>query len=56
MIIRKYKTEPEKENPHGFDLRKLYDKPSAQIMHMTFKPGESIPQVKDTLIESQGTA
>ena len=79
MITRNYRTEPVKENPHGVDVRKLYDNPSAQIMHMTLKPGESlkphktpvdavfyvlegeptihingesISQVKDTLVES----
>ena len=79
MVTRNYKTEPVKENPHGVDVRKLYDKSSAQIMHMTLAPGESlkphktpvdavfyvlegeatihiagesIPQSKDTLIES----
>jgi quercetin dioxygenase-like cupin family protein len=24
------------------DVRKLYDNPAAQIMHMTLKPGESL--------------
>lgn len=79
MKTKSFKTEPIKENPHGVDVRKLYDDPSAQIMHMTLKPGESlkphktpvnavfyvlegeptihiagesIPQVKDTLVES----
>jgi mannose-6-phosphate isomerase-like protein (cupin superfamily) len=42
MITRNYKTEPAKENPHGVDLRKLYDDPSAQILHITLKPGESL--------------
>jgi quercetin dioxygenase-like cupin family protein len=37
-----YKTEPVKANPHGVDVRKLYDHPSAQIMHMTLQPGESL--------------
>lgn len=79
MKTKMYETEPVRENPHGIDVRKLYDYPSAQIMHMTLKPGESlkphrtpvdvafyvlegtptihiggesIPQIKDTLIES----
>jgi quercetin dioxygenase-like cupin family protein len=79
MKTKVYTTEPIKENPHGVDVRKLYDDRSAQIMHMLLKPGESlkphktpvnvaiyvlegtptihigeesIPQVKDTLIES----
>lgn len=37
-----YKTEPVKENPPGVDVRKLYDSPSAQIMHMTLQAGESL--------------
>ena len=42
MISRSYKTEPIKENPHKVDVRKLYDDPSAQIMHMTLQAGESL--------------
>jgi len=42
MKTRIYRTEPIKENPHKIDLRKLYDYPSAQIMHMTLQPGESL--------------
>ncbi len=37
-----YKTEPVKENPHGVDVRKLYDDPTAQIMHMTLQAGERL--------------
>lgn len=37
-----YKTEPVQDNPHGVDVRKLYDDPSAQIMHIVLKPGESL--------------
>ena len=42
MKTRNYKTEPVKDNPHGVDVRKMYDDPSAQIMHMLLKPGESL--------------
>jgi mannose-6-phosphate isomerase-like protein (cupin superfamily) len=42
MKTRNFKTEPVKENPHGVDVRTLYDDPSAQIMHMILKPGESL--------------
>ncbi len=42
MITRNYRKEPLKENPHGVDVRKLYDDPSAQIMHITLNPGESL--------------
>lgn len=42
MISRNFKTEPLKENPHGVEVRKMYDDPSAQIMHMTLYPGQSL--------------
>ncbi len=42
MISRNYKTEPIKENPHKVDVRKMYDDETAQIMHITLKPGESL--------------
>lgn len=42
MITRSYKTEEPRENPHGVDVRQLYNKKSAQIMHITLKPGESL--------------
>jgi mannose-6-phosphate isomerase-like protein (cupin superfamily) len=42
MISRTYKTEPIKDNPHMVDVRKLYDEPSAQIMHITLQAGESL--------------
>ena len=42
MISRNFKTEPLKDNPHGVEVRKMYDDPSAQIMHMTLKPGQSL--------------
>ena len=42
MKSRTYKTETVKDNPHGVDVRKLYDDPSAQIMHITLKSGESL--------------
>jgi len=42
MISRNYRTEPLKDNPHGVEVHKMYDDASAQIMHMTLKPGESL--------------
>ncbi|MEE4116986.1 MAG: cupin domain-containing protein [Marinilabiliaceae bacterium] len=42
MITKIYRNEPVKDNPHGVDVRKLYDNPAAQIMHITLKPGESL--------------
>ena len=42
MITKNYRNETVNENPHGMDVRKIYDNPAAQIMHMTLKPGESL--------------
>ena len=42
MKSRNYKTEPLKENPHKVDVRQLYDDASAQVMHITLKPGETL--------------
>lgn len=30
------------ETPHKLDVRKLYDKDSAQAMHITLQPGEAL--------------
>lgn len=42
MKMRNYKTEPLKENPHNVDVRQLYNDASAQVMHITLKPGETL--------------
>ena len=42
MITRDFKTVELKENPHNVDVRQLYNDPSAQIMHITLKAGESL--------------
>jgi len=42
MISRNYKTEPLKENPHKVEVRQMYNDSSAQIMHITLKPGETL--------------
>jgi quercetin dioxygenase-like cupin family protein len=42
MISRNYQTEEKRDNPHKVDVRQLYNDPSAQIMHITLKPGESL--------------
>ena len=42
MITRNYKSEELKENPHKVDVRQLYNKASAQVMHITLKPKESL--------------
>lgn len=42
MEIRNYKDLEVAENPHGVDAFKLYDKDTAQIMHLYLKPGQSL--------------
>ena len=42
MKITKYLDQPVKETPHKIDIRQIYDKESAQVVLMTFKPGESL--------------
>jgi len=40
--ITYWKDEEVKDNPHGVDVRKLYDTEHAQVMHITLKPGEKL--------------
>jgi mannose-6-phosphate isomerase-like protein (cupin superfamily) len=42
MIITKVLETPVKENPHKVDTRLLYDKNSAQAVHLMLKPGETL--------------
>ena len=42
MKITRYQDQEIHPNPHGVDVRKLYDKESAQVSHITLKPGESL--------------
>jgi len=42
MNIKKVSAEPIIETPHGIDVRKLYDKETAIVNHLTLKPGESL--------------
>ena len=42
MIARKVADQPIKDTPHGVDVRQMYSADSAQIMHMTLQPGESL--------------
>ncbi len=42
MKVTKYLEQPVNPNPHGVDVRKLYDKESAQVMHITLQPGEAL--------------
>ena len=42
MNIIKVREIPITDTPHKVEVRKLYDKTSAQAMHITLKPGESL--------------
>ncbi len=40
MIITKYQHQQIKDTPHKIDVREMYNKVSAQAMHMVLKPGK----------------
>jgi mannose-6-phosphate isomerase-like protein (cupin superfamily) len=42
MRVVEVKEVQSKPNPHGVDARKLSDKDSAQVSHITLQPGESL--------------
>lgn len=42
MEIVKVNEQPSAENPHGVDVRRIYDKETALASHLTLKPGESL--------------
>ena len=42
MIIKKVNEIPIQDTPHKVDVRRLYDKDTAQVMHITLKPGEGL--------------
>lgn len=42
MKIHHYQTEIPKENPHGVDVRMLYDEASAQAVHIILQPGQEL--------------
>jgi len=42
MKVIRYQEQEINPNPHGVDVRKLYDKESAQVMHITLQPGEGL--------------
>ncbi|RLD72677.1 MAG: cupin domain-containing protein, partial [Bacteroidetes bacterium] len=42
MKITKVAKIPVKENPHKVDARMMYDKESAQAVHIQLNPGESL--------------
>ena len=42
MISRSVYLQEPKANPHNVDVRQMYNDPSAQIVHISLKPGESL--------------
>jgi len=42
MKVIRYLEQEINPNPHGVDVQKLYDKDSAQVMHITLQPGEGL--------------
>ncbi len=44
MIIVKFLETDISETPHQVDVRKIYDKSSAQVMIITLEPGESLKE------------
>lgn len=42
MTARNVRDEVKLDNPHKVDVRQLYNKESAQVMHITLLPGESL--------------
>ena len=42
MITRNYRTEEIRDTPHKVDVRQIYNYPTAQVMHIMLKPGESL--------------
>ncbi|MCK9320611.1 MAG: cupin domain-containing protein [Bacteroidales bacterium] len=44
MIIVKVSETPVAETPHMVDVRKIYDKSSAQVMIIKLEPGESLKE------------
>ncbi|NLB67536.1 MAG: cupin domain-containing protein [Bacteroidales bacterium] len=42
MDIKEVKQVESASNPHGVDVRKIYDESSAQAVHITLQPGEAL--------------
>jgi quercetin dioxygenase-like cupin family protein len=42
MIIKSVKDLQVQENPHGVDVRQMYNHDNAQAMHITLYPGQSL--------------
>ncbi len=42
MVIKDWKNEPVIDTPHKVDARRLYDKDTAQVVHILLRPGEKL--------------
>ncbi|PLX40660.1 MAG: cupin domain-containing protein [Deltaproteobacteria bacterium] len=42
MKITEVEFAPSLENPHGVEVKKLYDTDNAQVMHIALEPGEQL--------------
>lgn len=42
MNFTKYTSLKPKENPHGVDVREIYNHEDAQIVHMILEPGQAL--------------
>ncbi len=42
MIVKKVSDLQVHENPHGVDVRQMYNHNNAQAMHITLQPGQSL--------------
>lgn len=42
MKITSFRSETDRENPHGVSVKKLYDTEHAQVMHIELRPGEKL--------------
>ena len=42
MKVTNWKSQERKDTPHKIDVRQLYDKVDAQVMHILLKPGEGL--------------
>jgi hypothetical protein len=50
MNVIKFLDQEIHQNPHGVDVRKLYDKESAQVSLITLNPGEGLKPQKHPLM------
>lgn len=46
MKYTTYRTANAVDNPHGVEVKRLYDMPSAEVMHVTLRPGEALKRHK----------